>query len=238
MFFFLNCVLFCFTVAAPATQTKSSGKPEINQQEFTQLQQQLQDMKEQVICNFLLRLSANHIDEYNFDQARDLTHVTFPALGTGCESIFWSAALVSRFWFKPLKFAQMLVFFRICMLSILPSIQMLETFLVCPELPTSFAQNMDNERSRKEIDCVLFVSHISGKSTHVNSNRCLFFNLFIYLIIFLLRRCVLFAWTERKTLYSYAVTAHVNCVETECKNVQCVERLWKEEFFCFDSKRF
>lgn len=180
MFFFLNCVLFCFTVAAPATQTKSSGKPEINQQEFTQLQQQLQDMKEQVICNFLLRLSANHIDEYNFDQARDLTHVTFPALGTGCESIFWSAALVSRFWFKPLKFAQMLVFFCICMLSILPSIQMLETFLVCPELPTSFAQNMDNERSRKEIDCVLFVSHISGKSTHVNSNRCLFFK-FIYL---------------------------------------------------------
>ena len=128
MFFFLNCVLFCFTVAAPATQTKSSGKPEINQQEFTQLQQQLQDMKEQVICNFLLRLSANHIDEYNFDQARDLTHVTFPALGTGCESIFWSAALVSRFWFKPLKFAQMLVFFCICMLSVLPVIQMLETF--------------------------------------------------------------------------------------------------------------
>ena len=74
MFFFLNCVLFCFTVAAPATQTKSSGKPEINQQEFTQLQQQLQDMKEQVICNFLLRLSANHIDEYNFDQAKHAVH--------------------------------------------------------------------------------------------------------------------------------------------------------------------
>ena len=93
-FFFLNCVLFCFTVAAPATQTKSSGKPEINQQEFTQLQQQLQDMKEQVICNFLLRLSANHIDEYNFDQARDLTHVTFPALGTGCESISPRSAIL------------------------------------------------------------------------------------------------------------------------------------------------
>ena len=94
MFFFLNCVLFCFAVAAPATQTKSSGKPEINQQEFTQLQQQLQDMKEQVICNFLLRLSANHIDEYNFDQARDLTHVTFPALGTGSESISSRSAIL------------------------------------------------------------------------------------------------------------------------------------------------
>lgn len=94
MFFFLNCVLFCFAVAAPATQTKSSGKPEINQQEFTQLQQQLQDMKEQVICNFLLRLSANHIDEYNFDQARDLTHVTFPALGTGSESISPRSAIL------------------------------------------------------------------------------------------------------------------------------------------------
>jgi len=36
-------------VLAPAPcQSKSSGKPEINHQEFTQLQQQLQDMKEQV----------------------------------------------------------------------------------------------------------------------------------------------------------------------------------------------
>ena len=58
------------------------------------MQQQLQDMKEQVICNFLLRLSANHIDEYNFDQARDLTHVTFSALCTGSESISPRSAIL------------------------------------------------------------------------------------------------------------------------------------------------
>lgn len=151
---------------------------------------------------------------------------------------FWSAALVSRFWFKPLKVCADACFLLYLHAVCSASHSDVRNILVFPELPTSFAQNMDNESSRKEIDCVLFVSHISGKSTHVNSNRWLFFNLVIYLIIFLLRRCVLFAWIERKTLYSYVVTAHVNCVETECKNVQCVERLWKEEFFCFDSKTF
>ena len=35
-------------LAPPSCQTKSSGKPEISPQEFSHLQQQLQDMKEQV----------------------------------------------------------------------------------------------------------------------------------------------------------------------------------------------
>ena len=43
----LNCFLFC-VLAPPSCQTKSSGKPEISPQEFSHLQQQLQDMKEQV----------------------------------------------------------------------------------------------------------------------------------------------------------------------------------------------
>ena len=42
-----NCFLFC-VLAPPSCQTKSSGKPEISPQEFSHLQQQLQDMKEQV----------------------------------------------------------------------------------------------------------------------------------------------------------------------------------------------
>jgi len=48
-------------VLAPAPcQSKSSGKPEINHQEFTQLQQQLQDMKEQV-RSFIFPLSSSYL---------------------------------------------------------------------------------------------------------------------------------------------------------------------------------
>lgn len=43
--------IVCCGGKAPAPcQSKSSGKPEINPQEFTQLQQQLQDLKEQAMC--------------------------------------------------------------------------------------------------------------------------------------------------------------------------------------------
>lgn len=54
-------IVCCGGKAAPATQTKSSGKPEINQQEFTQLQQQLQDMKEQTLCPVCMDRKKNLI---------------------------------------------------------------------------------------------------------------------------------------------------------------------------------
>ena len=41
-------VIFSFALATAPCQSKASAKPEISAQEFTQLQQQLQDMKEQV----------------------------------------------------------------------------------------------------------------------------------------------------------------------------------------------
>ena len=41
-------VIFSFASATAPCQSKASAKPEISAQEFTQLQQQLQDMKEQV----------------------------------------------------------------------------------------------------------------------------------------------------------------------------------------------
>lgn len=49
-FFFqeVTKVTFSFVLAAAPCQSKASAKPEISAQEFTQLQQQLQDMKEQV----------------------------------------------------------------------------------------------------------------------------------------------------------------------------------------------
>lgn len=53
-----------FSAPAPC-QSKSSGKPEINPQEFTQLQQQLQDLKEQVrrqerLLHLILTTSTEH----------------------------------------------------------------------------------------------------------------------------------------------------------------------------------
>ena len=49
-FFFqeVTKVTFPFALATAPCQSKASAKPEISTQEFTQLQQQLQDMKEQV----------------------------------------------------------------------------------------------------------------------------------------------------------------------------------------------
>lgn len=52
---------------------------------------------------------------------------------------------------------------------------------------------------------------------------------------FCFRRCVQSAWTEGKTLYSCAATAHVSCAETECRSVPCVANPWKDEF-CFFNK--
>ncbi|XP_068679361.1 E3 ubiquitin-protein ligase MIB1-like [Montipora capricornis] len=43
-------IVCCGGKAPSPCQSKSSGKPEINPQEFTQLQQQLQDLKEQAMC--------------------------------------------------------------------------------------------------------------------------------------------------------------------------------------------
>ena len=56
-FFFqeVTKVIFSFALATAPCQSKASAKPEISAQEFTQLQQQLQDMKEQVRMVWFLR---------------------------------------------------------------------------------------------------------------------------------------------------------------------------------------
>ena len=47
------------------------------------------------------------------------------------------------------------------------------------------------------------------------------------------RRCVQFAWIEEKTLYFYAVTAHVSSAEIECRSVRCVANPWRGGFCYF-----
>jgi len=54
-------IVCCGGKAPPACQTKSSGKPEISSQEFTHLQQQLQDMKEQTLCPVCMDRKKNLI---------------------------------------------------------------------------------------------------------------------------------------------------------------------------------